>query len=752
MRIPEKYRERYDRLAMSHPWMREMRDETNGIDGETNGIADEITLPDGDAVAILRKVAADKTDVSSDDLLRYAVGADMVPDALDTIADMVERDYVKLSEYGRAIRDAQELYLQVECERDEAIEAYDKHMAAHDAWHEPEDIKYTRNRFSALEKAKNERIAKLEAERDELKAKVEEIMGEPDYMEAWERMHEERDEWKAKAEHCRTHMDKMIDAIATLTRKQPMTFDPEAPYENAELVAKYIDELKEKAEGQSKVRASKSNLEWLYENDDEFAYHVDNWVIDDGYGSSETWEMARKWLMAPNAESFARENCTNLEWLMSCAGIYRDSNYEKFDNDVVAAAELQGFIPHDCKLHYQKHEWLLSPHVDDNDDLPPENGVRAGSVDANDANAAQDSRDSRIRKGLGYKDVPPHEPSDATKRFIEELDDELDSREKLCTLDVYEDGKLHSSTDIPKSSWEHDSREKLEADVRNHFWHADWCRTDMVLKWLDRQAAITKSEWAHVHDMYIADLRKERDEAEKRATELQEELTEWKHSHPLSPNKPDSQSDAPKSEETAENATSKCGIHDFADSREKLEEDLQTLTERWHDYGGNYMRIYSTVAYEQVKNLLDRQAAITANEISEGNIWFEALLGSNAELQAEADYWKQEVQNCLDCAYPQSHSPERRYDPNVMGYPDRKNCTTPSTLVCAVIDGLRDEKGEQYMALLNDVHRLECENKNLAVDLSECMEAKGKLEDELKAIDKRICELVDEGAKEVRDD
>ena len=42
MRIPEKYRERYDRLAMSHPWMREMRDEQ---------------APEGDAAAILRKAA-----------------------------------------------------------------------------------------------------------------------------------------------------------------------------------------------------------------------------------------------------------------------------------------------------------------------------------------------------------------------------------------------------------------------------------------------------------------------------------------------------------------------------------------------------------------------------------------------------------------------------------------------------------------------------------------------------------------------
>lgn len=65
-----------------------------------------------------------------------------------------------------------EEYSILEAERDEAVEAYDAHMAAHDAWHEAEDITYTRNRFSVLEQAKNERIAELTAERDELKEEI----------------------------------------------------------------------------------------------------------------------------------------------------------------------------------------------------------------------------------------------------------------------------------------------------------------------------------------------------------------------------------------------------------------------------------------------------------------------------------------------------------------------------------------------------------------------------------------------------
>lgn len=211
---------------------------TNGIDGETNGIAGEITLPDGDAMDMLRKWIA-----NHDPHLR---GHGL--SSLEGIADMVKRDYVRRSDYDftvemlncmkaerdelKAMNDRLQVALdavegcderckKLEAERDEAIEAYDKHMEAHDAWHEPEDIKYTRNRFSVLEKAKNERIAKLEAERDE---------------------------WKAKAEHYGGHVDRLMEAIRDLARKQPWTFDPEAPYKNAELVGKYIDELKAKAE------------------------------------------------------------------------------------------------------------------------------------------------------------------------------------------------------------------------------------------------------------------------------------------------------------------------------------------------------------------------------------------------------------------------------------------------------------------------------------------------------------------------
>lgn len=75
-------------------------------------------------------------------------------------------------------------------------------------------------------------------------------------------------------------------------------------------------------------------------------------------------------------------------------------------------------------------------------------------------------------------------------------------------------------------------------------------------------------------------------------------------------------------------------LSDEADSREKLETDLRSLTVSWRDYDGNYMRTYSSVAYAQIKELLERQAAITANANKELITWQAATV---ARLQNEVD-------------------------------------------------------------------------------------------------------------------
>lgn len=88
----------------------------------------------------------------------------------------------------------------------------------------------------------------------------------------------------------------------------------------------------------------------------------------------------------------------------------------------------------------------------------------------------------------------------------------------------------------------------------------------------------------------------------------------------------------------------------------------------------------------------------------------EQLVADNRALKTEAAYWKREVELCMQSAYPPSHSPERGYNPNVMAYPDRHGCTTPSTLVSDVIDGLRDAAQDGFFkAKLGDVMELEKE-------------------------------------------
>jgi len=200
MHIPDKYRDRYDRLAASHPWMREMRDaddvpedelirelrhyaddlryeynsfydafepderlselcgevanmletrdETNGIDGETNGTHADAPLddepPEGDGLETLKDWISD-----------VAIADPMLFDRADCkrlweIADMVERDYVY-----RSIFDA------VCAERD-----------------------------------------RLQADTDELS----ELCRQAQYK--WQDMMQERDEWKAKAEQAERAMNK----------------------------------------------------------------------------------------------------------------------------------------------------------------------------------------------------------------------------------------------------------------------------------------------------------------------------------------------------------------------------------------------------------------------------------------------------------------------------------------------------------------------------------------------------------------
>lgn len=89
------------------------------------------------------------------------------------------------------------------------------------------------------------------------------------------------------------------------------------------------------------------------------------------------------------------------------------------------------------------------------------------------------------------------------------------------------------------------------------------------------------------------------------------------------------------------------------DSREKLLADLEKQVRFWHDYDGNFMRIYSYVAYAQVKELLDRQAAITERELCKQCDWPSLAAQPDqeaydriAELTAERDALADDLLTC----------------------------------------------------------------------------------------------------------
>lgn len=67
------------------------------------------------------------------------------------------------------------------------------------------------------------------------------------------------------------------------------------------------------------------------------------------------------------------------------------------------------------------------------------------------------------------------------------------------------------------------------------------------------------------------------------------------------------------------------------DTREKLEDDVSELVEKWRKDEG-ILSVYSTLAYVQIINLLDRQAAITEREWTAR--WTSHAV-TNAELNAD---------------------------------------------------------------------------------------------------------------------
>lgn len=250
-----------------------------------------------------------------------------------------------------------------------------------------------------------------------------------------------------------------------------------------------------------------------------------------------------------------------------------------------------------------------------------------------------------------------------------------------------------------------DTREKLEADAHmlvdafTDTYSADSELFGNIIELLDRQAAITERHWMEIVGASAnanVELKRQIDELQAKVDEL-ESLDDGLLDKYLKRGEKIARLQAKVYELTAELERETLSACNSCAERIDLQAKVDEMEKR---LAGNARHPFA----ETILASLDSRE----NELK--------LQEQVDELTKERDYWKQEVQYCMDAAYPKSHSPERRYDPNVMAYPDRKGCTTPSTLVCDIIDGLRDEKGEMYMGLVKELTDIKDENAKLSSD------------------------------------
>lgn len=339
-------------------------------------------------------------------------------------------------------------------------------------------------------------------------------------------------------------------------------------------------------------------------------------------------------------------------------------------------------------------------------------------------------------------------------------------------------GRELKDTDIVDSVDEPDSRTQLEADV--HRWLTSHVAVSVytkdveseVCKWLDRQAAITKRETLH-----------DNPKCSGRST--------CAASSTCTANRPISESADRETHDTAGIGASKDEIRDFdvwsvayeiycaggyvdngnepnppTDGIRELLDRQAAITEREHPgltisddeslinwHGKNYLlqsRVlnaererdeFSLKLKHEMELNRDNRNALDLERIAEMQAIIDeltaerdALADDLAECMEERDYWKQEVQYCMNAAYPPSHAPERPYDPRVMAYPDREGCTTPSTLVSAMIDGLRDDVRDTVMPIVE-------ESAKAKADCERWREACGSMMDAAHEIERIMAEM-----------
>lgn len=216
------------------------------------------------------------------------------------------------------------------------------------------------------------------------------------------------------------------------------------------------------------------------------------------------------------------------------------------------------------------------------------------------------------------------------------------------------------------------------------------------------------------------------------------------------------------------------------DSREKLLADAEALVCEWDEYDGDYIRIYGGVAYAQIKDLLDRQAAITKAECDRPNWeycdtcdalaeyrrkideleqesivaggtatdWYQTVQNNNAELaelEAERDEWKTKCETC-EVAYKQADAERKRYSEQIDGlFAERDelqakldaNGTTNGTCPIddrTVFNAIESELAERYMPLPLDAD-------GVPIRLGDVMDGVGMYDNSLRDVTGEVIEV-----------
>ena len=200
-----------------------------------------------------------------------------------------------------------------------------------------------------------------------------------------------------------------------------------------------------------------------------------------------------------------------------------------------------------------------------------------------------------------------------------------------------------------------DTRELLEADVRSEYYGGIESEADEIIGWLDRQAAITRRECADERENLlteaIATCTKKISKLEAERDALKEQINRF---------------NVPKSEENAENGTSKGVLNTFDvqnDTREQLEADvrdvvtilLMAASGGFEGSTGNVMKNAKVLLDMPKERALDSEVFLALADMVERE---------RAELTAERDEWRTKCET-REFAYKQADAERKRYSKQI---------------------------------------------------------------------------------------